>query len=641
MLGVFALSSLELDALSAKVELELRSYYVNNVYSISKDSFLLRMHRGEMPEKSVVISTKFGVWPTDQPVPRGETTDFVSKVREFVIRSQLLGCSVPEGERVVQLNFSRRDTIVRGYVEVFGAGNVVLTDGEGVIHALLREVPARGLVQGGKYDFPPSRGIPVSKLVPADVRPLLARGSSPGERSRSVVALPSRLVQEAVHRVTVTSSPVSTEELDNLAAKVVDELKKMRNEARSTERFYVYRTPDGGRFLSAIRLGHIESELEKMMDWGQLQSELVNELIEQYRSEAASGLEAQIRKEQRRIENAKETLKRTVERANSLEKVASDLKQGISDLDSVADQINQLSSDIKWNDGYWTLKGVKAEFGSPFSLASKLFDEAKLLRASTKNLERSISEMESNLELLKKKSESEATPKVASTRVRRRFWFEAYRWFVTSEGLLSVGGRDAGSNSLLIRKRLEPYDLVFHTEAPGSPFFILKHGSKAGNDSLLQVAQATVSFSRAWKEGLSAADAYCVAPEQVKLGAPSGMYMPRGSFMVEGERRYFKGVKLRLGVGLSRVGEDLIPCSGPVEAVSRYCYVVVEVTPGHLAPGATAAKIRNILVQHLDKDGGVELNLDELARCLPPGKSAPGRIMKGEGKPFKEDLFVG
>ena len=68
--------------------------------------------------------------------------------------------------------------------------------------------------------------------------------------------------------------------------------------------------------------------------------------------------------------------------------------------------------------------------------------------------------------------------------------------------------------------------------------------------SLHQVAQATVSFSRGWKDGLSSADAYWVKADQIKKGAPTGQFLPKGSFVIEGKRNYIKGVEIRLALGI-------------------------------------------------------------------------------------------
>src|SRR5579875_304393 len=98
-----------------------------------------------------------------------------------------------------------------------------------------------------------------------------------------------------------------------------------------------------------------------------------------------------------------------------------------------------------------------------------------------------IRKMETALEKIKE-SREHAVKKEEARQVKR-IWFESFRWFFTSESYLAVGGRDAGSNSLLVRKRMENEDLVFHAEVAGSPFFLLKRGKSAGQASIVEAAQ--------------------------------------------------------------------------------------------------------------------------------------------------------
>ena len=37
---------------------------------------------------------------------------------------------------------------------------------------------------------------------------------------------------------------------------------------------------------------------------------------------------------------------------------------------------------------------------------------------------------------------------------QKKNWYERYRWFTTSDEFLAIGGRDAASNSAVIRKRI-------------------------------------------------------------------------------------------------------------------------------------------------------------------------------------------
>ena len=75
----------------------------------------------------------------------------------------------------------------------------------------------------------------------------------------------------------------------------------------------------------------------------------------------------------------------------------------------------------------------------------------------------------------------------------------------------------------------------------------------------MEVAQATVSFSRV-KDGLSSADAYWVEPSQIKRGAPTGQFLPRGSFVIEGRRNYIKGIEIKASTRTFMVTFALCSC---------------------------------------------------------------------------------
>ncbi len=110
------------------------------------------------------------------------------------------------------------------------------------------------------------------------------------------------------------------------------------------------------------------------------------------------------------------------------------------------------------------------------------------------------------------------------------------------------------SNSIVVNKYTDKDDVVFHADLHGSPFFVLKNEkSEKGPPSdeiALEMAQATVSFSRAWKDELGSADAFWVFPDQVKKSAPSGEYLPRGSFFIEGKKNFVRHLKVELSVGI-------------------------------------------------------------------------------------------
>lgn len=188
---------------------------------------------------------------------------------------------------------------------------------------------------------------------------------------------------------------------------------------------------------------------------------------------------------------------------------------------------------------------------------------------------------------------------------RKREWYEKFHWFFSSEGFLCIGGKDATTNELIIKKNMEKEDLVFHTDMSGSPFFIIKNGQTAGEATRQETAQATAVHSRAWKLNHTTADVFYVLPEQVSKEAQSGEYITKGSFMIYGKKNYLNP-KMEYAIGLA---EDKI-IAGPISAVTAKTTNYVTVIPGRDSKGELSKKVRAKL------KGG---ELDDIMNFLPAG----------------------
>jgi hypothetical protein len=59
--------------------------------------------------------------------------------------------------------------------------------------------------------------------------------------------------------------------------------------------------------------------------------------------------------------------------------------------------------------------------------------------------------------------------------LRKPFWFEKFCWFVTSDNLLVVSGRDAQQNELLVKRYLRKDDLYVHADLHGAATTIVRN----------------------------------------------------------------------------------------------------------------------------------------------------------------------
>jgi len=258
----------------------------------------------------------------------------------------------------------------------------------------------------------------------------------------------------------------------------------------------------------------------------------------------------------------------------------------------------------------------------PQDEAAEHYEKAKRLESKLSGLRASIEETELLLTKLADTAIEAARPTRPEPRVEKE-WFEKFRWFNSSEGLLVIGGRDAASNETILKRHISPEDLVVHAEAHGAPFFIVKAGRVQPKvETLKEAAQACVSYSRLWKEGIRSGDAYWVRPEQVTKRAPSGEYLTKGAFMIRGTRNYIRGVELALAVGLALQDGKLLLMSGPPSAVKNGCVTHVEIRQGRSSPSEGAKRIMAILEKRSAEEIREQLRRiksDDVIRLLPSG----------------------
>lgn len=234
--------------------------------------------------------------------------------------------------------------------------------------------------------------------------------------------------------------------------------------------------------------------------------------------------------------------------------------------------------------------------------ASHYYDKAKKLKQKIEGLKQALSKTTQTLTAVESHAPKKTVTQYNPSQLKKQ-WYEKFRWFFTSSGKLAIGGRDATTNDILIKKHLEPKDSVFHTDLAGSPFFVLKSVDRTPQDEI-EMAQATAMFSRAWKTGINEAKVYVVAADQVSQKAPSGEYLTKGGFMIYGKKTYFTAV---LEGGIT-VEEGRVLC-GPWEAMKRYD-TAVKFTPGDIKPSDVA----KLLKKKFSFD-----DLDAFVRVLPSG----------------------
>jgi predicted ribosome quality control (RQC) complex YloA/Tae2 family protein len=202
----------------------------------------------------------------------------------------------------------------------------------------------------------------------------------------------------------------------------------------------------------------------------------------------------------------------------------------------------------------------------------------------------------------------------------KKLWYHRFRWFITSDGIVVLGGRDASQNEELVKKYMTGGDLFVHADVHGASVVIVK----GKTERMDEVAQYAASYSGAWKNGHFSADVYSALPSQVSKTPESGEFVSRGSFIVRGERTYYRNVPLAVGIGLM-IEPHTAVIGGPPAAIKGRTTAYVELGPGQFEPNDVAKKVLRILkgkvTEEEEKALKAILNTEQVAAFVPPGGS--------------------
>ncbi|MDH3340836.1 MAG: ribosome rescue protein RqcH [Nitrosopumilus sp.] len=634
------LSGIELRYLVNQISEQVQDYYISNIYGITKDSILFKLHHTEKSDLFMMISTS-GIWLTKVKIDQIEPNRLLKRLRSDLLRLKLKKIEQIGAERIAYFTFEGfgKEFVLVG--EFFGDGNILLCNKDMKILALQHsiEVRHRKLSVGLEYVQPPSGGLDIFNISESDFEDLKTTDLVSAKWFGRTLGLPKKYVEGVFEIANVDGKKIGNLLTSEEIKRIFDTTKKIVSDIVSGNHETVIVRNEKVEVLP-IKLGKLEGDVTKANSFIEgLDTVFTENIVEKGKRIQSGGsdrkikeLQTQISEQEKAIETVKEKSKNITNIANSLYEMIS---HGIISIeDSAAQEIL-----AKHNAKLITKKGIslimiqeekiKINTKAPLqSIASVLFNEAKKQSGAIKSIQEIKEKTLKNLEKLQNKTESKKDISMISE-IRKKNWFERYRWFFTSDGLLTIGGRDAASNSAVVRKHLVKNDKIFHGDIFGSPFFILKEAQNAPDRSMNEVAHATVCFSRAWKEGMYGVSAFWVNPEQVKKSAPSGEFLPKGSFTIEGQRNFIKSDTLRLAVGIIPQNEDYVLTCGPPEPIKKnsICYALIE--PHGLELVDAAKKIR-IEFLKMHEDITRKINLDEFVRVLPSGKSQIKEISIGD-----------
>lgn len=642
------MSNVDVFAVTSELNEILRGARVDKAYQPLKDTVIIRFHVPGEGRVDVVMQAGVRIHRTSYPPQNPK----VPPSFPMLLRKHLKGGVVREVrqhgfDRIVEITVEK-DQEYTLMVELFAKGNIILLnqDREIILPLKRKTWSDRRIASREVYEYPPSRGINPLDYEPSELEEMLMNSGADLIRTLARNGFGGLYAEEIVLRAGLDKntpcSNLTAEDIRKIDAAISETFKPLREldlkphiigygedvlpielmVYHGRERRYFESFNDAADeffssiFREEIRRAH-EEEWEREVDRFRKRLRIQRETLEKFKKtiEVSTRRGDLLYANYSLVEDVLATIRRAREKYSwdEIKNIIADArKRGLPEAGKITG-IDRMGNLTLLLDGEPVR--IDSKLGVPEN-AEVYYEKAKKAKRKIKGVMTAIERTEKEIERIeKKRDDALRNIMVPRRRVKRKLrWFEKFRWFVSSDGFLVIGGRDAGTNEMVVKKHMEPRDIYLHSDIHGAPSVVIKsEGRDVPETTIEEAAVFAASFSSAWTRGFTSLDVYWVRPEQVSKTPKSGEFVARGAFIIRGPRNYLRGVPLKIAIGVvDYEGERVM--SGPPSAVKMMTENFVTVKPGYTKKEALAKAIKSRV------DDENLFPLEDFIRNLPPGK---------------------
>jgi len=660
---------------------------INNIYQLDDKTQLLKLHKTDTPPLNLILGAGRRLHLTSYAAEKPTTPPaFCMALRKYLRDGWLEGIEQYEFERVVVFRFKIKTGELRLVLELFGDGNIILVSEDGKILQALdyKRMRDRNILRGEPFAFAPPAGKNPLRISKEEMNAGL-KDFGEVEIVRAMTRLLSVggfYAEEILLKAGIEKTRQCRTLEDSEISLIFDTIMGMLGQVRSGMLEPLIVLDEAGAFIDVVpfKLKRYDTSSFRFQSCGSF-----NEALDEFYSRTIAT--------ERAVESAKiDALKREEER---LKRIIADQERTLREAETKAEQEKQVGDAIyahsvelqalletfssgkqdgkEWKaivsevmaekqsglkhclffesfDTKYLIVHVQVDdlaFGldlrkTVFENAAEFYERGKRLKqkmqgnkAALGDSQRKLAEVEARIveaETFERAASSETAKELVRLKVKRKEWYEKFRWFTSSDGFLVVAGKDAVSNEVLIKKHTEENDIVFHADIVGAPFVIVKTEKRVPSEQCLhEAAEFAAAYSRAWREGFGSVDVYWVKPKQLSKAGPSGESVAHGAFVVRGERNWMRGTPVRVAVGVFANADGTIKfAGGPVEAVKSKTSTHITITPGDLAGKELFRQIMKALSINIPqnlRENALKASHEEIREYIPFNT---GRITKDQ-----------
>jgi len=662
------MTSFDVAAVVHELNQAVKNARIEDVYQINQSTLLLRLRKPNEPTKQLLIEAGKRLHTTNYALKKpAKPPAFCMILRKYLRGGTINDIEQHEFERTVTLKINTKQGMMQLIVELFGDGNIILTNQQNTIVSALvfKKMRDRNILRNTAFEHAPESGKNPFKVARAQLDELRNLGQLEIVRALTrFFSIGGLYAEEVLLRANIDKRTqcytLTAQQLHAIFTQLHTVLSSLQE--GKLEPLMVIDKNGEAIDATPIKLKRYESletkpysQLNEALDEYYTQTSLtmrVSEAQRRYEKEL-SRHQRMLQEQQEALEDARKTVEQNKRIGDLIYIRLSELQvlqQRISDAKKTGESWDQIAERLKEE----KLKGLSPAVyfdsfnpknmvlnvsidGTVFPIridhsvqanAAEYYERMKKAGRKIEGAEKALKETQRRIEELRKEwtERTEETRAEAPAKVVKKAWYEKFRWFTSSDGFLVLGGRDSTTNEILLKKHLEPHDIVFHADIVGAPFVVVKTEGKSATEQVIkEAAEFAASYSRAWREKLGTLDVYWIRPDQVSKTAPSGQYLAKGAFVIKGTKNYVRRVPLRVALGTQKTDEQLRVTGGPVEAIRKHTNAYVDIVPGDEPSAKLAKRIRSLLFQKVaqeDRERISKISIEEIQQFIPLGKGS-------------------
>ena len=650
-----AMSNVDIFTISDELNNLLTGARVDKSFQPTKDIVVMRFHVAGTGRVDLVMQCGSRIHTSKYPLenPTNPPT-FPMLLRKRVKGAHVESVTQHNFDRVVEIKV-KKDKYYTIVVELFDKGNIILLDEDNNIILPLKRKhwSTRDISSKKEYVFPEERGINPITVSEDEFKEVFIQNDSDVVRTLAINGFGSLYAEEIIERANeyteidknTPNSELSDEQISALYKSLKGLFDLLKNEEYKPQIVKMNNKEDVVP-LDLVKYEDFEKEVFENFNEAcdEFYSKKVNTDIKDIKEKAWN---KKVNKFEKRLRLQEETLDNFNKTIESSQYKGEIIYSNYTTIENIVNVVNSaIGKDYSFKEIGKILKNAKKEGMAEAQIfesidkmgvltlkineesitidpklsipenAENYYEKSKKAKKKTKGALIAIENTKKQLEEIRAKKEL-AMENISIPKKREKKnlkWYEKMRWFITSDNTLVIGGRDAGTNEALVKKYLDNNDIYLHADIHCATSTVIKLGDTSLNDTIIKESgEFAASFSSAWSKGFTTQDVFWVHPDQVSKTPEPGEFLPKGSFVIRGNRNYIRSARVKIAIGIvDYEGKRIM--AGPVEALEAHCENFVVLKPGYTKKEAIAKKI----LHKINEDDLI--TLDDVIRVLPSGK---------------------